>query len=164
MTVIDLSRFQKLDEGIYPNAVLNEIVLEFNQDQPGDLKWLDTKFTVNGHQIKDRFFVDGDDRLGRFVESIKKLQGNLQLDDQIWFGMPCSVRLTQDVTNGRTYWHTHDWEWDSEIYSQRVLKSKPTDKSSQGIGRRSLLESMKQQSDEPNDGLFKGVFDKDGEN
>lgn len=164
MTVIDLSRFQKLNEGIYPNAVLNEIVLEFNQDHPGDLKWLDTKFTVDGHQIKDRFFVDGDDRLGRFVESIKNLQGNLQLDDKIWFGMPCSVRLTQDETNGRMYWHTHDWKWDSEIYSQRVLKSKHTDKSSQGIGQRNLLESMKELSDEPNDGLFKGVFDKDGEN
>ncbi|WHQ55076.1 hypothetical protein M1857_04110 [Lactiplantibacillus plantarum] len=164
MTVIDLSHFKKLNEGVYPNAVLNEIVLKFDQDHPGVLKWIETKFTVDSHQIKDLFFVDGDDRLGYFVESIKKLQENLQLDDKIWFDMPCSLKLTQDETNGHMYWHTHDWKWDSEVYSQRVLKSKHTNKSSQGTGHQSLLEDIKKQSKGSNDELFKGTFDKESDN
>lgn len=164
MTTIDLSRFQTLKEGIYSNAVLNKINLGFDQDYPNTPKWLDMEFAIAGHQIRDRFFVDGDDRFVKLVASIKNVQDDLKLENEIWSNMPCSVRLTHDAINGRTYWHTHDWEWDSEIYSQRVLKSKHTDKSSQGIGQRSLLESMKEQSDEPDDDLFKGVFDKDGDN
>lgn len=164
MTIIDLSRFQTLKEGIYSNAVLNKINFEFDQDHPDNPKWLDTEFVIDGHQIRDRFFVDGDDRFEKLVASIQNVQADLQLESEIWSNMPCSVRLTHDAINERKFWHTHDWKWDSETYRQRLLKLKQTDKLSQGSGQGSLLEDVKKQSDEPDDDLFKGVFDKDGDN
>ncbi len=164
MTIIDLSRFQTLKEGIYSNAVLNKINFEFYQDHPDNPKWLDTEFVIDGHQIRDRFFVDGDDRFEKLVASIQNVQGDLKLESEIWSNMPCSVRLTHDAINERKFWHTHDWKWDSETYRQRLLKLKQTDKLSQGSGQGSLLEDVKKRSDEPGDDLFKGVFDKDGDN
>ncbi|KZT91378.1 hypothetical protein Nizo1840_0006 [Lactiplantibacillus plantarum] len=164
MTIIDLSRFQTLKEGIYSNAVLNKINFEFYQDHPDHPKWLNTEFVIDGHQIRDRFFVDGDDRFEKLVASIQNVQDDLKLEGEIWSNMPCSVRLTHDAINERKFWHTHDWKWDSETYRQRLLKVKQTDKLSQGSGQGSLLEDVKKRSDEPDDDLFKGVFDKDGDN
>ena len=164
MTIIVLSRFQTLKEGIYSNAVLNKINFEFDQDHPDHPKWLDTEFVIDGHQIRDRFFVDGDDRFEKLVASIQNVQDDLKLESEIWSNMPCSVRLTHDAINERKFWHTHDWKWDSETYRQRLLKVKQTDKLSQGSGQGSLLEDVKKRSDEPDDDLFKGVFDKDGDN
>ncbi|AUS72281.1 MULTISPECIES: hypothetical protein [Lactiplantibacillus] len=164
MTTIDLSRFQTLKEGTYSNAILNEIVLEFEQDHPDVPKWLDTKFTIAGHQIRDRFFVDGDDRLGKLVESIKGVQGDLQLTSEIWSNMPCSVRLTHEAINERKFWHTHDWKWDVQTY-QRRTQELTTDGASPSTGQKSLLAEMKTQSEAPSthdDIPFGGVFDKDG--